>query len=120
MGESPCSVPDWLRFALPLETPRQQRACRRHDDRYAMGGDSLGRLVNDLVFPLDLLGGDPELLEAVRASVLACTDPERMSPERAEQYLWAVRMYGGTHWPGGDAPGTLPPAAPPALSAEAP
>ena len=93
MTANPCSVPDWLRVLLPLETPAQQEACRRHDDRYEAGGPRAARLSVDLLFCQDLLAAD-------------------MDPDRAEQYLWGVRMFGGGHWTGGDGPGALPPREP--------
>lgn len=114
---SPCSVPDWLRFRLPLETPRQQEGCQRHDERYATGGDHRIRLGTDLVFGLDQLGVDPLLLSLVYEDLCRPAPDGAMQAERAEQYVWGVRMYGGLHWSGGDAPGTLPPEPPPVAEA---
>jgi len=94
-------VPDWLRFALPLETPAQQRCCQRHDTAYEAGGARVARLRADLTFALGLL----------RAG---------MAPDRVEQYLWGVRQYGGAHWAGGDAPGAQPLHPPPPSQVEAP
>lgn len=96
---SPCSVPDWLRLALPLETAPEQAACRQHDTLYELGGDRARRLRADLLFGLDLLAAG-------------------MDPDRAEQYVWGVRMYGHTHWPNEDGPGA-PPLSPP-VPVEAP
>ena len=93
MTANPCSVPDWLRVLLPLETPRQQGACRKHDEAYARGGTRADRLQADLDFCDDLLWAD-------------------MDPDRAEQYLWGVRMYGASHWNGIDGAGALPPREP--------
>lgn len=109
MSESPCSVPDWLRFLLPLETPRQQAACRRHDARYARGGDRRARLVTDLCFALDLMGADPWNLQVIVADLETDRDGA-MDPDRAEQYYYGVRQYGGdpNHWSGGDDPGAQP------------
>lgn len=90
---NPCSVPNWLRLLIPLETEWQQNACRRHDQRYALGGVRHDRLLADTYFL-------QELVEA------------RMDPDLAEMYFWGVRMYGGEHWPGGDAPGVTPPKPP--------
>lgn len=112
MAESPCSVPDFLRAVLPLETLRQQLACRRHDDRYERGGDRLARLLADLAFGLDLLGCSPTLIELVLKSV---GDEGAMGADLAEQYVWGVRMYGGGHWRNGDDAGTLPPRPPDAV-----
>lgn len=89
MPSSPCSVPDWLRWLIPFETPAQQEACRWHDEQYALGGPRAARLSVDLDFTR-------RLLEA------------GMAPDQAERYLWAVRQYGGAHWTGGDAPGAAP------------
>lgn len=99
MPTSPCSVPDWLRVLIPFETPEQQAVCRWHDEQYERGGSHMARLLTDLHFCMRLMGAG-------------------MSPERAEQYLWGVRMYGGSHWAGGDKPGTLPP--PPPSNSESP
>ena len=99
MTASPCSVPDWLRFAIPLETPEQQDACREHDARYDRGGDRGDRLKVDLWFALDLLD-------------------HGMDPDSAERYFWGVRQYGASHWNGDDHAGALP-LHPPATS-EAP
>jgi hypothetical protein len=89
MTQSPCSVPDWLRAVIPLETLPQQVACQRHDERYEMGGSRRLRLAVDLLFTQELLAAD-------------------MDPDRAEQYLWAVRQYGAPHWTGDDHAGALP------------
>lgn len=89
MSQSPCSVPDWLRAIIPLETPAQQAACRKHDERYAVGGNHRRRLYTDLRFAIELLDAD-------------------MEPDMAERYYWAVRMYGGSHWKGGDRAGAAP------------
>lgn len=109
MSASPCSVPNWLRGLLPMETPRQQEACRRHDTRYEKGGDRKRRLVTDLLFSLDLLGADPYLLEMVAADLTRDREGA-MEPDRAEQYFWGVRQYAGgpEHWHGGDEPGAQP------------
>ena len=110
---SPCSVPEWLRAIIPLESERAQAACTRHDSRYERGGDRHMRLVTDLVFCLDLLGVPPDVLEML---VAHATFPEEgaMDGDMAEKYLWACRMYafGPAHWAGGDGPGALPPAPP--------
>lgn len=100
MDTSPCSVPDWLRFLFPLETPRQQQACRIHDARYGRGGSHEQRLWADLHFALDLLSA-------------------HMDPDRVEQYYWGVRQFGGPHWLGGDTPGACPvvPSSPDAVDA---
>jgi hypothetical protein len=89
MAKSPCSVPDWLRVLLPLETPEQQEVCREHDADYAKGGSRVKRLRADLKFAVNMLNA-------------------KMSADDAERYLWGVRMYGGFHWNGGDWPGALP------------
>jgi hypothetical protein len=96
---NPCSVPDWLRAIIPLETEAQQECCREHDADYAEGGGRRARLLVDLRFAANLLHAD-------------------MDPDRAEQYFWAVRQYGAPHWHGDDQAGALP-LHPPALS-EAP
>lgn len=120
MSLSPCSVPELLRTLglAPLETPRQQEACRRHDEAYERGGDRTERLVADVLFGLDLLGGDPALLELIRMQIMTKPDDGAMAPDTAECYVWFVRMLGGSRWPGGDAPGALPPREP--QSTEAP
>ena len=107
MSDSPCSVPDWLRGLIPLETPRQQEACRRHDRRYERGGDRRQRLATDLLFALDLLGLDPWVLLEVEADLTRKREGT-MDPDRAEQYFWGVRQYGGFHWEGGDHGGAPP------------
>ena len=107
MSASPCSVPDWLRVHLPLETARQQEGCRRHDHRYEQGGDRRMRLVTDLVFCLDELGISPTLLADVVADATYQRDGV-MEPDRAEQYFYGVRSYGGLHWTGGDLGGAPP------------
>ena len=87
--KSPCSVPEWLRGLIPLETDRQQRACLRHDDVYAVGGSRTDRFRADLYLGLDLINAG-------------------MAPDLAEIYVWGVRLYGHTHWNGDDGPGALP------------
>ena len=113
MTANPCSVPDWLRAIIPLESERAQAACRRHDSRYMRGGSRHMRLVTDLVFCFDLLGVPPDVLDMV---VAHATFPEEgaMEADAAERYLWFCRMHGGspTHWTGGDKPGALPPREP--------
>lgn len=101
MLASPCSVPDWLRFAIPLETPAQQAACRQHDEAYCLGGERAARLREDLRFARRLLHA-------------------QMTPDCVERYFWGVRQYGGTHWAGGDAPGAPPLQPPPPSVVEAP
>jgi hypothetical protein len=82
-------VPPWLRAIIPLETPAQQECCRRHDERYEMGGSRRLRLAVDLLFAQELLAAE-------------------MDPDMVEQYYFQVRMYGGPHWSGGDHGGALP------------
>lgn len=96
---SPCSVPDWFRAAIPLETSAQQDVCRRHDADYFAGGSRRDRLMVDLNFLYELLAAD-------------------MDPDTAEKYFLAVRWYGGASWADGDLPGAVPPPQP--VSPEAP
>jgi hypothetical protein len=112
MNESPCSVPDWLRFAIPIETPRQQGACRRHDTRYLKGGDRRARFLADLCFALDLVGVPADLLERLISQARWNISSGAMDVDDAERYFWGVRQYGCLFWPGGDAPGALPPTPP--------
>ena len=86
---SPCSVPEWLRFLIPLETPAQQAVCRWHDGQYDLGGSHEERLRVDLEFCR-------RLLEA------------QMAAPDAERYFWGVRQYGGGHWRGADIAGAEP------------
>lgn len=102
---SPCSVPEWLRLVVPIETPRQQSACRRHDERYERGGDRRARLVADLVFGLDLLGAAPEMLAIVTEELARGPLDGAMDADRTEKYVLAVRQWGGLHWNGGDRAG---------------
>ena len=69
-----CSVPEFLRVVLPLESPEAIAACRRHDHAYYLGGSKIDRLRADLYFALALLDTD-----------------ER---EKAELYFAAVRTGG--------------------------
>lgn len=58
-----CSVPAWLRFVVPLETPAQQAICREHDEAYYYGGTEAERLAADLKFAYRLVsetGMDPD------------------------------------------------------------
>lgn len=87
--DSPCSVPEWLRVIIPLETPAQQQACRWHDLEYERGGDRAARLRADLIFARLLLSAG-------------------MGPDLVEHYYQAVRDYGGPRWTGGDKPGARP------------
>ena len=110
-------MPEFLRALLPLETPRQQQACRRHDERYSIGGTRRQRLIDDLLFALDLLGADPNMLDLLRRWCIENVDPYAMEPNRAEQYFWGVREYAGFAWEGGDWPGAPPLHPPPAIEA---
>ena len=105
-------MPEFLRALLPLETPRQQQACRRHDERYSIGGTRRQRLIDDLLFALDLLGADPNTLDLLRRWCIENIDPYAMEPDRAEQYFFGVRSWGGIFWLGGDMPGAPLPAPP--------
>jgi hypothetical protein len=87
--ESPCSVPDWLRAALPLETMAEQACCRIHDAAYAEGGTHFDRLEVDLQFATNLLDAG-------------------MEPDKVDRYFWGVRQYGGLFWLNGDWPGAAP------------
>lgn len=87
--ESPCSVPDWLRFILPIETLEQQKYCDEHDVSYKQGGTHEDRLRTDLKFALGLLAAG-------------------MNPSDVDRYFWGVRQYGGFAWNGGDWPGASP------------
>lgn len=99
MHDSPCSVPDWLRALIPLETEAQQAVCRLHDYEYGRGGTHAERLACDIRFAANLLAAG-------------------MAPESVEQYFWGVRQYGGLAWHGGDFQGSAPLTQP--LSVEAP
>lgn len=91
--DNPCSVPDFLRVAYPMETEEQQAVCRLHDARYKAGGSHTVRLAVDLEFAMNLLHAG-------------------MTPDMVDQYFIAVRWYGGIFWAGGDMPGA-PPLQPP-------
>ena len=102
MGDNSCSVPNMLRKLrlVPLETPRQQAACRRHDARYALSGDERARFISDLAFAFDLLGGDPDFIELLVQQILTKPDDGAMPATRAHDYLFGVRAYGASHWRG--------------------
>jgi hypothetical protein len=93
MPTSPCSVPEWLRLLIPLETHAQQSACQEHDDAYNEGGTRRHRLLADIDLLDNLIWAD-------------------MDPDLAEMYFWGVRMYGGMFWATGDGPGARCPQPP--------
>ena len=74
-----CSVPRWLRFAIPLETPEEQAVCRTHDRAYYYGGTARERAIADATFLLGLLASSMEV-------------------SAAERYYQAVRLFGGPEW----------------------
>src|SRR3990167_6387025 len=94
-----CSVPGILRGLVPLETERQMAACRRHDARYEHGGDERARLIADLLFGLDLLGCDAEILGIVETA-LGYPDDGAMTPTWADRYVFSVRAHGASCWRG--------------------
>ena len=83
---SPCSVPEWLRALIPLETEAQQAACRIHDAEYGRGGSEAERLAADLRLGLNLLAAG-------------------MDERLADAYVFSVRAHGASHWHGDAAPG---------------
>jgi len=76
---SPCSVPPFLRYIIPEETPAQQECCQTHDEDYGRGGSAQDRAIADARLLLNLLlAGMPYFM--------------------AEMYWKAVRDCGDSHW----------------------
>jgi len=74
-----CSVPSWLRWLVPLETPAQVAICRAHDQAYYYGGSVLNRRRADVRLRVGLLANG-------------------FSRWRACLYYIAVRLFGAPSW----------------------